>query len=187
MTRDEEDKLRPVLARLSPEDRRLVEAQGYCPVLTDNRLGSMGKPVKVLLQGQTVFLCCKGCVNKALSDPKKTLAKVEEMKNRARSGSAVASQAPATIGADASKSAKIQAMLSQLSPQDRRLAEEQRFCPETDQLLGTMGVPIKVLIKDRPVFLCCQACEDDARKHPDQILMKLERWKSGAKVLTTQK
>src|SRR5207302_3649675 len=44
MTRDEEDKIQAELAKLSPEDRRLAEAQGYCPVLEANRLGSMGTP-----------------------------------------------------------------------------------------------------------------------------------------------
>ena len=28
----------------------------------------------------TVFVCCKGCQKKALADPDKTLAKVEELK-----------------------------------------------------------------------------------------------------------
>ena len=50
------------LAKLSPEDRRLAEAQGYCAVQEDSRLGSMGTPVKLLLKGQPVFLCCRGCI-----------------------------------------------------------------------------------------------------------------------------
>src|SRR5260370_1276023 len=75
-TRDEEDKVKRVVAKLSPDDRRLVEEQGYCPVLTDNRLGSMGTPVKVMVKGQPVFLCCSGCVSKALSNAPATLTKV---------------------------------------------------------------------------------------------------------------
>src|SRR5262249_60126078 len=84
MTRDEEDKLNAVLAKLSPDDRRLVEAQGYCPILTDNRLGSMGMPVKLLVKGQPVFVCCTACVNKALSKPEQVLAKVEELKAKTK-------------------------------------------------------------------------------------------------------
>jgi len=82
MTRDEGDKINAVLAKLDPEDRRLVEAQGYCPILTDNRLGSMGMPVKVMVKGQPVFLCCKGCVNKALAGGQATLDKVAELKTK---------------------------------------------------------------------------------------------------------
>src|SRR4051812_19001951 len=64
------------LAQLGPEDRRLAEAQGVCPV-SGEPLGSMGPPPKVTVGGQQVFLCCKACEKKALADPEKTLAKVK--------------------------------------------------------------------------------------------------------------
>jgi len=72
------------LARLDPEDRKLAEEQKYCVVQNDKRLGSMGTPVKIMVKGQPVFLCCGGCEKKALADPDKTLAKVEELKAKAR-------------------------------------------------------------------------------------------------------
>ena len=53
---------------------------------TDNRLGSMGKPVKVMVKGQPVFLCCKGCQAKAQADPDKALRRVEELKAKAKAG-----------------------------------------------------------------------------------------------------
>jgi multidrug efflux pump subunit AcrA (membrane-fusion protein) len=181
LTRDEEDKVRTVLAKLAPEDRGLVEAQGYCPVLTDNRLGSMGKPVKVLVKGQPVFLCCKGCVTRALADPAKTVAQVEEAKTRTKAGALVATP-PSATGADGgTKTAKINAALARLSPEDRRLAEEQGYCPETEQPLGTMGVPVKVMLQGQPVFICCRGCEDEAREHPDQALAKIREWKAKSK------
>jgi hypothetical protein len=65
-------------ARLSPEDRALVEAQEWC--VEGGRLGSMGTPVKVMVKGQPVFLCCDHCEAGALKDPDKTLAKVEQLK-----------------------------------------------------------------------------------------------------------
>lgn len=67
-------------AELSAEDQRLVEAQDFCPVMPDKRLGVMGPPIKVMVKEQPVFLCCKGCRRKALADPNQTLAKVEELK-----------------------------------------------------------------------------------------------------------
>ena len=71
-------------AKLSPEDRSLVEAQEWCVVQTDERLGSMSPPIKLDIKGQPVFVCCKGCKRKAESNPDKTLAKVEELKAKAR-------------------------------------------------------------------------------------------------------
>jgi Cu(I)/Ag(I) efflux system membrane fusion protein len=85
MTRDEDAKFQAMLNKLSPENRPLVEAQGYCPVL-GNRLGSMGLPVPVTLQGQKVFLCCKQCIKKAKANEKRALAKVAELKSRAKTG-----------------------------------------------------------------------------------------------------
>jgi Cu(I)/Ag(I) efflux system membrane fusion protein len=77
---DEEAKLAVYLSKLPPEDRRLAEAQKFCPVQKDSRLGSMGIPFKVMIDGQPVFLCCSGCEAEATADPRKTLAKVEQLK-----------------------------------------------------------------------------------------------------------
>src|SRR5262249_39095542 len=153
------DKVLTGLAILSPEDRRLAESQRYCPVQTDNPLGIMGKPVKVMVKGEPVLLCCKNCVNKALADPTKTLGNVEKAKVRAKSDSVVNIQ-PATAPNGGSKAAKFKAVLAKLSPEDRRLAEEQGICPESDNPLGAMGVPVKITLKGQPVFLCCKSCED---------------------------
>jgi hypothetical protein len=72
-------KVRDSLAKLGPEDRKLAEAQGKCPV-TGRALGSMGAPVKVLIQGQPVFLCCDGCRDTALADQQGTLSKAKQLK-----------------------------------------------------------------------------------------------------------
>jgi uncharacterized protein (TIGR03000 family) len=78
----EQEKERAALARLDPEDRKLAEAQKFCAVQTDKRLGSMGTPVKVQIEGEPVFLCCEGCVKKAQGNPEQTLKVVREMKAR---------------------------------------------------------------------------------------------------------
>ena len=67
-------------SKLSAEDRGLVEAQEWCAISTDERLGAMGPPLKLDLKGQPVFVCCKGCQREALADPDRTLAKVAELK-----------------------------------------------------------------------------------------------------------
>ena len=69
------------LAMLSPEDRRLAEAQKLCPI-SGEPLGSMGVPPKLTLEDQPVFLCCAHCEKKALANPAQTLAKVIELKEK---------------------------------------------------------------------------------------------------------
>jgi Cu(I)/Ag(I) efflux system membrane fusion protein len=81
--RDREAKIKANLQKLDPEDRRLAEAQRFCPIQDEKRLGSMGKPFKVMIKGQPVFLCCSGCEDDALASPDKTLAKVKELKAKA--------------------------------------------------------------------------------------------------------
>lgn len=71
-------------AKLSAEDQALVAAQEFCAISTDERLGAMGPPIKLIIKDQPVFLCCGGCKKKALANPDKTLAKVEELKAKVK-------------------------------------------------------------------------------------------------------
>jgi hypothetical protein len=83
---DSEAEIQNNLANLGPEDQKLALAQKYC-VISEGRLGSMGAPIKITVKDQPVFLCCGGCKKRALADPDKTLARVEELKSRARAES----------------------------------------------------------------------------------------------------
>lgn len=67
------------LAELPEEDRLAAEAQKYCAVMMESRLGSMGAPFKVMVEGQPVFLCCEGCKDTALANPQETLANVKKL------------------------------------------------------------------------------------------------------------
>jgi hypothetical protein len=78
----QEAEIKASLASLSPEDRRLADEQRFCPVIANSRLGSMGTPVKVNVDGQPVFLCCAGCKAKALKNPKTTLDRVAQLKRK---------------------------------------------------------------------------------------------------------
>ncbi len=64
--------------------------------------------------------------------------------------------------------------LAGLSEEDRALAEKQKICPVSGQPLGSMGVPVKVTVKDRDVFLCCKGCEGSLLEDPDTYLAKLD-------------
>jgi hypothetical protein len=81
--KDAEADIKANLAKLSAEDRKLAEAQKWCVIEDDNRLGEMGVPIKLLVKDQPVFICCKGCKDQALKDADKTLAKVKELKAKA--------------------------------------------------------------------------------------------------------
>jgi hypothetical protein len=82
----EDDDIKAVRAKLSPEDQSLVAAQEFCVISSDERLGSMGPPVKIMVKDQPVFLCCKGCQKKALANPEQTLAKIDELKAKVKAG-----------------------------------------------------------------------------------------------------
>jgi Cu(I)/Ag(I) efflux system membrane fusion protein len=72
------------------------------------------------------------------------------------------------------ESKKIADALAKLSPEDRKLAEEQKYCPESGNLLGSMDTPIKVDLKNgKSVFVCCDGCVEDAKKDPEGTLKKL--------------
>src|SRR5947209_3884450 len=52
-----QSKIDAALAKLSPADQALAKSQKYCPVLK-GLLGTMGKPDRIEIKGQPVFLCC---------------------------------------------------------------------------------------------------------------------------------
>jgi hypothetical protein len=66
----------PTAVAKAPTDQELIEKQKTCPVM-NKPLGSMGKPVKVVVKGRTVFLCCAGCKKKLFADPDKYLKKLD--------------------------------------------------------------------------------------------------------------
>jgi hypothetical protein len=66
------EKTQPTLS-----DAEASARQKKCPV-TDEELGSMGPPVKVAVDGQVVFLCCRGCESTLRKEPGKYLAKLRK-------------------------------------------------------------------------------------------------------------
>jgi Cu(I)/Ag(I) efflux system membrane fusion protein len=70
---------------------------------------------------------------------------------------------------------KIAAALAELSEEDRALAEKQRICPISEKPLGSMGVPPKVEVDGRTVFICCEGCRKPLLADPDRYLAKLRQ------------
>ena len=71
------------------------------------------------------------------------------------------------------KADKVQTAMAQLSPGDRALAEQQRLCPVTDEPLGSMGRPVKLIVDGRPVFICCKGCEQELRSDAKKYMAKV--------------
>ncbi len=72
-------KIQAAIAKLSPADQVLAKAQKYCPV-QKALLGTMGKPDRIEIEGQPVFLCCAACADDARAEPKKMLKLVAQFK-----------------------------------------------------------------------------------------------------------
>jgi uncharacterized protein (TIGR03000 family) len=68
------------LRRLSPEDQKLAEEQGSCAVQESIELEALGVPVRVVLNGQPIFLSGPECAGKAEKNPEQTLARVNELR-----------------------------------------------------------------------------------------------------------
>lgn len=66
---------RVVPVNITRADEPAIRAQGICPVM-NQPLGSHGAPIKVLVDGRPVFVCCQGCVPKVAQVPDFYLEKV---------------------------------------------------------------------------------------------------------------
>jgi len=64
--------------------------------------------------------------------------------------------------------------IKQLPDEDRQPAKAQAICPVTGAALGSMGVPVKITLRGKPVYLCCKGCIGKAKRDPEGMLKKLE-------------
>ena len=152
---------------LSPEDRTLAETQIICPV-SAVKLGTkgMGVPIRVKLAKRDIMICCEGCRGPVEEDPDKHYAILE----------AFHSSSPTP-----EEQAEIEKSFADLSPTDRKLAEEQIICPVTEVRLGTMGMgtPINVNVYGTPVMICCEGCRKGLLADPDKHFAILESYHRG--------
>jgi Cu(I)/Ag(I) efflux system membrane fusion protein len=100
-----------------------------------------------------------------------------------KSGAGVISAKP-SLPAD--PDAKVKAALDKLSDADRRLADAQGTCPiQRGSRLGSMGVPVKLVLHQQPVFICCSACEPKAKGDPTATLKQVDDLKNKVSVTRT--
>jgi len=62
-----------------------------------------------------------------------------------------------------------------LGAEDAALARKQEVCPVSGKPLGSMGTPVKVMVGDQAVFLCCESCRKSIEKDPERYLAKLKK------------
>lgn len=68
-----------VVTSATAADQAAISQQRVCAV-TGGKLGGMGTPVKVSADGQSLFLCCKGCLGKVEKNPDAYFAKAAELR-----------------------------------------------------------------------------------------------------------
>lgn len=65
------------------ETAKKEQVKPYKPdtcIVSDEKLGEMGKPYVFVHEGQEIKLCCKSCLKKFDKEPAKYLKKLEEKK-----------------------------------------------------------------------------------------------------------
>ncbi|TWT74048.1 hypothetical protein [Allorhodopirellula solitaria] len=108
-------------------------------------LGSMGDPVAVNINGENIYVCCAGCTDTVKSNPSKY---------------AVSRPQITVAAATAADAAAIAA---------------QKTCPVMDEPLGGMGTPVKVMVGEQPIFLCCKGCVKKVQAEPAKYLAMVYR------------
>jgi outer membrane murein-binding lipoprotein Lpp len=77
--------------------------------------------------------------------------------------------------------AEVKAERDKLSADDRALVDAQEWCAiNTTERLGSMGPPLKVTVKEQPVFLCCKGCQKKALADPERTLAAVAELKAKA-------
>ncbi|MCL6504944.1 MAG: efflux RND transporter periplasmic adaptor subunit [Pirellulales bacterium] len=77
-------------------------------------------------------------------------------------------------GSNGLPASKAQENLAKLPRADRQRAMRQGTCPISGLALGTMGVPYKMNVQGRILYLCCQACEQQVNQDPQGVLERLQ-------------
>lgn len=108
--------------------------------VSGKRLGSMGEPVAVTSGQETVYVCCAACTNAVKADPAKYIA------------------------------TRLQVTVAIATEADAALIKRQANCPVMDEALGSMGQPVKLMVGDKPIFLCCKGCIKKVRAEPAKYL-----------------
>jgi hypothetical protein len=70
---------------------------------------------------------------------------------------------------------KPQVTVVPVSKDDEAAMKEQAVCPVSGDKLGSMGEPVKVMIGDKALFLCCSGCLSKVQDDPELYLNKVKK------------
>ena len=174
-----------------------------CPV-SGEKLGSMGDPFVLTVEGRDVKLCCKGCVGKIEKDPAKYLAVVDEgFVSQQRpyyplSTCVVSGEPLVEDGKDIALEvvhknrlfrlcckgcvkklkAKPATYFTALDSAVKR-AQAKDYPLETcivreKSKLGSMGDPAELVVGNRLVRFCCSGCQPKFDENPAKFLVRLD-------------
>lgn len=147
------------VAKLTDSDAALISKQAVCPVM-DEPLGGMGQPIKLLVGGKPLFLCCKGCIKKVQADPEKYLAMVYKTESAA--------------SAVATNTEQVRPGVFKVSDADKPFITAQKKCPVMDEPLDAMGGPYKVNADGKAIYICCPGCAKKIAAEPQKYLAVLK-------------
>lgn len=145
-------------------DDAAIRAQDVCPVMNE-RLGAHGRPLKVVVDGRPIFVCCEGCIDRVVQDRDLYFHKLADVGSGQRTAP-LQEERPQTQGRIA---------VSYATEADRPAVEAQGLCPVMNQPLGGHGTPIKIVVDGRSVFVCCQGCVDRVEKNSSLYLALANR------------
>lgn len=119
--------------------------------------------------GSVLMLAVAGC-SSAESDP----SDVAESPAEAESGNDRSEHDHGDVGQSGKTDMeKMDEALAGFSEEERQSALRQHFCPVSGEMLGSMGVPEKVDVEGKTVWICCDGCEDRLLADPDKYLAEL--------------
>jgi YHS domain-containing protein len=150
-------KLNVEILAASAADSTLIAKQAKCPVM-DEPLDSMGQPVKLLVGGKPLFLCCKGCVRKVQAEPAKYLAMVYEETN-------------VTVPKGTEQ---VRDGVFKVTDADKTSIAVQKKCPVMDEPLDAMGGAYKANAAGKAIYICCPGCAKKIAAEPDKYLTVLK-------------
>ncbi len=140
-------------------DDAAIRVQGKCPVM-DEPLGAHGRPLKVVIDGRPIFVCCEGCIDKVVRDREFYFHKV--------AGAAPRRLAPPPQNSRHAPRRRFE--VDYATDADRAAIKLQGVCPVLNQPLGGHGAPIKISSNGQSVFVCCKGCVDKVKQNPEKYL-----------------
>lgn len=132
-----------------------IASQKVCPV-TGQPLGSMGDPIPVTVGGNTIYVCCAGCVDKVQAEFPKYLAMISGSTGQVPPGSE-----------------EVRPGVFKTVAADQPFIAAQQKCPVMDEPLGGMGAPLKVHANGKAIYICCAGCAKKIQAEPAKYLQIL--------------